>query len=76
MKKIRVMILIIVLVAMFFISFNDSVAANDMDSRFEIINVQPGLKIIKDNHTNIMYLLARDGYGGGLTVLLDANGKP
>lgn len=29
-----------------------------------------------DRETGVNYLFHRDGYGGGLTVLLDAEGKP
>lgn len=34
-------------------------------------------KIITDNETGVQYLFVSDGYGqGGLTVLVDADGKP
>lgn len=47
--------------------------------RFEKIYTQ-GLsgdaQIWRDRETGVNYFFARDGYAGGLTVLLDANGKP
>lgn len=77
MKRILEIILIIILAIMLFVcSSKDCDAANKMDGRFEVIKVQSGLKLIKDSHTNKMYLFAKDGYGGGLTVLLGADGKP
>lgn len=34
-------------------------------------------RIITDNETGVQYLFVSDGYGqGGLTVLVDADGKP
>ena len=35
-----------------------------------------GTKIITDSDTGVQYLFAFDGYAGGLTVLLDKDGKP
>ena len=36
----------------------------------------PKTEIWVDTQTGVNYLWHRDGYGGGLTVLLDENGKP
>ncbi|WP_372997379.1 DUF6440 family protein [Lutispora sp.] len=35
-----------------------------------------GFRIIQDRETGVNYLLAFEGNAGGLTVLLDENGKP
>lgn len=35
-----------------------------------------GSKIIVDKETGVNYLFAWDGYAGGVTVLLDKDGKP
>jgi len=35
-----------------------------------------GTRIITDSETGVQYLFAFDGYSGGLTVLLDKDGKP
>lgn len=32
--------------------------------------------VFVDKETGVMYLFAKDGYGGGLTVMVDENGKP
>lgn len=34
------------------------------------------MEILVDKKTGINYLFVRAGYAGGLTVLLDENGKP
>lgn len=33
-------------------------------------------KIITDSETGVQYLFALEGYAGGLTVLVDKDGKP
>ena len=35
-----------------------------------------GLEIYVDTETSVQYLFIQSGYGGGLTVLLDQEGKP
>jgi hypothetical protein len=35
-----------------------------------------GAKIITDSVTGVQYLFAYAGYAGGLTTLVDQNGKP
>lgn len=49
------------------------------ESRFERVYSQGKVsktEIWVDKETGVNYLFRRDGYGGGLTVLLDENGKP
>ncbi len=40
------------------------------------IQTGAGYKIIIDTQTGVHYLYVHGGYGGGLTALLDAEGKP
>lgn len=47
--------------------------------RFVWLEAQGVLKetrIIVDTQTGVNYLFVSEGYGGGLTPLLDENGKP
>lgn len=47
--------------------------------RFEEVYNQGKLKVTKvlrDNETGVMYLVHQEGYGMGLTVLVDEDGKP
>lgn len=53
------------------------------DKRFEIIYKDgsqikdEGLRqILVDQHTGVHYLVWKSGYAGGITPLLDAEGKP
>jgi len=52
------------------------------EKRFEVIYSEsggfsgPGVKILRDNVTGVQYLFAQNGYGGGLTPLLDRDGTP
>ena len=38
--------------------------------------MSPSLTVFVDKETGVNYLFAQGGYAGGLTVLLDENGKP
>ncbi|MCE5342884.1 MAG: DUF6440 family protein [Eubacteriales bacterium] len=51
----------------------------DDDKRFERIYRQGSMNIMEiwvDTTTGVQYLFHSAGYSGGLTVLLDADGKP
>ena len=47
--------------------------------RFKKVYKQGVMNVIEvwvDRETGVNYLFQKDGYGAGLTVLLDAEGKP
>ena len=49
------------------------------DKRFTKVYAQGalgGLEIFVDTETSVQYLFAQSGYAGGLTVLVDQEGKP
>lgn len=49
------------------------------NKRFEIIYTQGKLeqfKVIRDNETGVLYMSNHAGAGGGLTVMVDQEGKP
>jgi hypothetical protein len=49
------------------------------DKRFEEIYSQDGIartSILVDTETGVNYIFHSEGYAGGMTVLLDADGKP
>lgn len=49
------------------------------NNRFEVIYKDRGIsgcKIIVDKETGVQYLFTYDGYAGGLTLLVDTEGKP
>ena len=49
-----------------------------MEKRFKRISqvMLSGFDIIIDTETGVNYLFCSSGYAGGLTVLLDSEGKP
>ncbi len=54
---------------------------NKEDNRFQIVleetnTMAAGSKIMKDKETGVLYFFHFSGYSGGLTPLLDKNGKP
>ncbi len=49
------------------------------EKRFEVLYKQGSLtsyRIIRDTETGVQYLMTTDGYAGGLTPLLDREGRP
>lgn len=49
------------------------------DKRFEVTHKEGRtscFKVIVDRETGVNYLFAWNGHGGGLTVLVDKEGKP
>lgn len=47
--------------------------------RFEHVYTQGKLSVktvIRDNETGVLYMSYQEGYGMGLTVLVDQDGKP
>jgi hypothetical protein len=49
------------------------------EKRFEVVSSQGALesyRVIVDNETGVNYLYISNGTSGGLTVLLDSEGKP
>ncbi|WP_130859347.1 DUF6440 family protein [Gracilibacillus phocaeensis] len=49
------------------------------DNRFEEVYTQGKwkvTKVIRDNETGVLYMLHQEGYGAGLTVMVDQDGKP
>lgn len=51
----------------------------NIEKRFEVIHKQGAMevfKIIRDNETGVLYMSNHSGYGGGITVMVDPDGKP
>ena len=50
----------------------------EKEKRFEKVYKQSAgtVQVWVDRETGVNYLYIQNGYGGGLTVLLDENGKP
>ena len=44
--------------------------------RFEVVYKQMNASVLVDKETGVNYLYCSSGYSGGLTVLLDKDGKP
>ena len=51
------------------------------DKRFELVFKEnigglSGVRILRDRRTGVQYLFVVEGYAGGLTALLDMDGRP
>ena len=76
MKKIFILLLCVCLFIAL-CSCESSESEENLSERF--VKVYSGYNyhyIYVDRETKVMYLFVKDGYGGGLTVMVDENGKP
>jgi len=51
----------------------------ESEKRFKVVYKEgklTGIKILEDRETGVQYLFSWDGYAGGITPLLDKEGKP
>jgi len=50
------------------------------DKRFQTVSEDKGMaagsQVLRDRETGVLYLFHYAGYSGGLTVLVDRDGKP
>jgi len=51
------------------------------DNRFQVVldekyDMMSNFRVLRDRDTGVLYLYYAWGYGGGLTPLLDKDGKP
>jgi hypothetical protein len=54
----------------------DAEAPNPFSDRFVELDAGDWIRAIVDKETGVCYLWRERGYGGGMTVLLDADGTP
>ena len=81
MKKIIIaVVLTVCLIITAGCSKNDKIASPELNERFLMIeDINNGTyfcRVIVDKKTKVMYLFHGDYRKGGLTVMLDADGKP
>lgn len=78
MKKIIISLLIVLGVIFFGWLLKDITIQdiNAADNRFALAHNEDGFKIYYDKKTKVMYLVKSVYKGGGITLLVDADGKP
>lgn len=84
MKKYVVFILVLILCLVLFTgctitlspSQNGESNSNTLEDRFFRLERTSRWCIYVDRQTNVMYLYRNGGYLGGISVMLDADGKP
>lgn len=78
MKKLFVAIIILAMIMLLGCGLN-SLSGKNIDvetERIKKVYGGPYEQIFVDTETNVMYLYEGLGYGGGMTVMLDKDGKP
>ena len=76
MKKILISLMLMVIL----ISFTGCTSETQAGQKDRFIDIRPDNDYVRyiviDRDTKVQYLYVNCGYGGGLTVLVDAEGKP
>ena len=77
MKKKLISLLMVLVMPMLVLCGCESKEAelNGGYDRFKTIDYS-GCEVYVDRQTRVMYLFVKKGYGGGLTVMLNADGSP
>lgn len=80
-STIRLIISLLIILGILLIgSLFDAIKENKVmaagENRFALVSSEPHFKIYYDKKTKVMYLFANVYNGGGVTVLVDKDGKP
>ena len=70
------MLLVMLLVLLTACSASSTIEKSPFDGRMHRYYVDLGCAVYVDGVTGVCYLWKAEGYGGGITVMVDANGKP
>ena len=73
MKRKTILAALAILACLIAVGCTDSVAAED--GRF-LLEWHGAAHVITDTHTGVQYMYYYNARGGGITVLVDANGMP
>lgn len=76
MKKIICLILVLMIVLIFVGCFGQKTDNMETTDRFIKVYSDFTNAIYVDKETNVLYFWHSGGYAGGLSVMLDENGKP
>lgn len=78
MKKILVILCLCLISVFSLVGCKDYNIVNDSnyEDKFMIIYLEYEDKIYVHKDTKVMYLFVKSGYGAGLSVMLDQDGKP
>lgn len=77
MKKLFVWLMVLVMV-LALTGCRSTPVSDDVETgdRFVVVVDQDFNNVYADTETGVMYYFHKSGYGGGMTVLVDADGKP
>lgn len=78
MKKIIALFLCLVMVVAMLAGCAGTPIAEDVETgdRFVVVVSQGSNAVYADTETGVMYYFHKSGYGGGMTVMVDADGNP
>lgn len=75
-KSTLVAMMLVMLLVLLSACSASNVEVSPFRERMHHYYVDRGCAVYVDSVTGVCYLWKKDGYGGGITVMVDANGKP
>ena len=76
MKRIAIFLLFLLTISTFGGCAGSDAALNGFEERFSTVVSNAESKVFFDKKTGVMYLFYRYGAAGGLTVMVEEDGKP
>lgn len=78
MKRCMAVLLVLVMVATMLVGCGGTPIVEDVETgdRFVVVVSQGTNAVYADTETGVMYYFHKSGYGGGMTVMVDADGNP
>lgn len=78
MKRCMAVLLVLVMVVTMMVGCAITPIVEDVETgeRFVVVVTQGANTVYADTETGVMYYFHKSGYGGGMTVMVDADGNP
>lgn len=78
MKRCMAILLVLVMVVAMMVGCASTPIVEDVETgdRFVVVVSQGTNAVYADTETGVMYYFHKSGYGGGMTVMVDADGNP
>ena len=76
MKKASVLLMVSMLIVLLCSCSSEQPQSRTYDSMYDITEIKSNSWVYVDTETNVMYWYSGHGYGGGLSIMLNADGSP
>ena len=76
MKKASVLLMVSMLIVLLCSCSSEQPQSRTYDSMYDITEIKSNSWVYVDTETNVMYWYSGHSYGGGLSIMLNADGSP